>query len=318
MKFDICASKTACTAIIISVFFLYPAYVRADMSSDLKANEPGTSGEKPALVDKDWPWRRASIGEFAGITVAAAGTLYSEAAYGEPKHADWSSHNGFDESIRNALRLHSRSAQNAVGTIGDGLMGVLIAEPIVDSFVTLGYRDRRWDTLWQTSVINLESFTFTALVSSVMQNSIKRERPFQRDCPDGSCVGEQPNRGMPSGHVAFAFTGAGLYCTQHEYLSTYDPATEHALCYASLGLAAADGVARIVADRHYATDVLVGSALGLFSGFLLPRLLHYYWSDHDSGSRSPKSGEGTSFLQRVSLSPQVSNGGGRLSCSLVF
>ena len=214
MKFDICASKTACTAIIISVFFLYPAYVRADMSSDLKANEPGTSGEKPALVDKDWPWRRASIGEFAGITVAAAGTLYSEAAYGEPKHADWSSHNGFDESIRNALRLHSRSAQNAVGTIGDGLMGVLIAEPIVDSFVTLGYRDRRWDTLWQTSVINLESFTFTALVSSVMQNSIKRERPFQRDCPDGSCVGEQPNRGMPSGHVAFAFTGAGLYCTQ--------------------------------------------------------------------------------------------------------
>jgi membrane-associated phospholipid phosphatase len=290
----------------------------SQLSLAANPTEPAAAETKPDPLKKDWPWRRASIGELAGITVAAGLTLYSEAAYGEPKHADWTSHNGFDEGFRSALRLGSSSARNTVGTIGDGLMGLLIAEPIVDSFATLGYRDRRWDALWQTSVINLESFTFTALVSSVMQNSIKREKPFQRDCPDGSCVDEQPNRGMPSGHVAFAFTGAGLYCTHHEYQSLYDPETERTLCYTSLGLAAADGVARIMADRHYATDVLAGSAIGLFSGFLLPRLLHYYWADNETDQSRAKSEGEASFLQRVSLSPQLLSGGGSLSCSVRF
>jgi membrane-associated phospholipid phosphatase len=266
---------------------------------------------------KEWRWRRATVAEFAIIAAAGAGTLYSESTYDSKDKAGWTGHNGFDEATRKALRLHSGQARDAAGSVGDGLMALLIAEPIFDSFYTLGYRDRRWDALWQTSVINLESLTFTSLVSSVLQISIKREKPFQRVCPDGSCSHEQINRGMPSGHVAFAFTGAGLYCTHHKYQSLYDPATEKAICVTSLGLAAVDGVMRVMADRHYATDVLAGSAIGLFSGFLLPRLLHYYWSDSEP-EKKPTGKRETSFIRRVSLSPQILSGGGGLSCDISF
>ncbi len=305
-----CVRRMATALLLISLLGLAgPGFAESDNPSKPDSADGPTKAR--------WSWRRASLAELAGIAVAAGGTLYSEAAYGDPKRPNWTSTNRFDDGIRNALRLDSASARDAAGSIGDGLMGLLIAEPIVDSIYTLGYRDRNWDALWQTSVINLESFTFTALVSSVAQNSIKRQKPFIRECPDGSCSNEQPNRGMPSGHVAFALTGAGLYCTHHAYQSLYDPATARAICATSLGLAAVDGVVRIMADRHYATDVIAGSAIGLFSGFLLPRLLHY-WSESEPEKTGAKSTSDDSFLKHVSLTPQILNGGGSLNCDVKF
>lgn len=274
------------------------------------------SSDRPDGPGAVWRWRRASLAELAGITVLGAGTLYSEAAFGKPKTAKWRGRNGLDESLRDTLRLGSKSARDSAGTVGDAMMWVLIAEPIADSFFTLGYRDRNWDALYQTSVINLESFTVSAFLSSVLQNSLRREKPFVRECPDGSCVGEQPNRGFPSGHVAFALTGAGLYCTHHAYQNSYDPATARAICGTSIALAAADGIARIMADRHYATDVIAGSAIGLFSGFLLPRLLHY-----DRPDTSANAGEGDKrkgLMKRMVLLPQVLTGGGAVNCQISF
>jgi membrane-associated phospholipid phosphatase len=40
-------------------------------------------------------------------------------------------------------------------------------------------------------------------------------------------------------------------------------------------LATADGVLRIMGDRHYATDVLTGAAIGFGFGYGVPTLLHY-------------------------------------------
>ena len=123
---------------------------------------------------------------------------------------------------------------------------------------------------------------------------------------------------MPSGHTAFAFTGAGLYCTNHTYQSLYaDPDLERNICAASLMLAGVDGVARVMADQHYATDVIAGSAIGLFSGFVLPRLLHYYWPNEETKQR-PKNSYEDSLVKHVSFSPQVLSGGGILRCDLAF
>jgi membrane-associated phospholipid phosphatase len=40
-------------------------------------------------------------------------------------------------------------------------------------------------------------------------------------------------------------------------------------------LATSDGLLRIVGDRHYATDVLAGAAIGFGFGYGMPTLLHY-------------------------------------------
>jgi membrane-associated phospholipid phosphatase len=43
----------------------------------------------------------------------------------------------------------------------------------------------------------------------------------------------------------------------------------------SVTLSAATGVLRMIADRHYASDVIAGGLLGFGFGFGLPMLLHY-------------------------------------------
>ncbi|HJV36392.1 phosphatase PAP2 family protein [Geomonas sp.] len=235
---------------------------------------------------------------------------------GESDKPHWSSRNDFDEGIRDALRLGSSSGRDAANTGSDVLMGIMIAAPVVDSFATLGMRDGRWDAVWQTEMINLESFTFTSLASSLLQNLVARERPLARDCGREACGGDEINRSMPSGHVAFAFTGAGLLCTHHAYHSLYaDPGAERALCATGLAAATAEGFLRVMSDRHYATDVLAGTGIGLFSGFLLPRLLHYYWPQQPA-QQSERDRQ--AFFKEMAVTPQIYGDGGGLSFTATY
>jgi hypothetical protein len=263
-----------------------------------------------------WPYRRASIPEYLFAAGATAGTLYIERANGKPEKANWTARNDFDEGIRDALRLGNRDARDVAHMTSNILMASMIAAPVVESFAVHGVRDSHWDVMWQTQMINLESFTFTGLVSSVMQNFIARERPFVRNCAFGVCEGIQENRSMPSGHVAFGFAGAGLLCTHHKYQNYYNSqTTDTAICASGLAVATLDGLLRIVSDRHYATDVLAGTAIGLFSGFILPRIFHYPWS----GDTVPKKAEADdSFVKQVSFAPEVYADGGGLRCAITF
>uniref|UniRef100_C6E8G6 Phosphoesterase PA-phosphatase related protein n=1 Tax=Geobacter sp. (strain M21) TaxID=443144 RepID=C6E8G6_GEOSM len=261
-----------------------------------------------------WRWRRTGAAEYAGIALFGVGAALVESEYGRPE-AKWKGHNGFDDSIRDILRLTSREDRETAQNIGDLLMWGMIAAPVVDSFATLGVRDGDWGAQWQTQMVNLESYAFTSLVSAALQTFVAREKPFVRNCQNGVCEGDNINRSMPSGHAAFAFTGAGLVCNHHKYQSLYhDPAADRAACATGLVLATADGVARIMADHHYATDVVAGSAIGLFSGFILPRLLHY--SHPELSSRQQNSP--FPFLRQLSLRPLLGPGSTGLSCELRF
>lgn len=164
-------------------------------------------------------------------------------------------------------------------------------------------------------MVNLESFAFTSFVSSLVQNLVAREKPFAHNCRTGVCEGDQPTRSMPSGHAAFAFTGAGLVCNHHEYQSLYrDAAADRAACWTGMGLAVADGLVRIMADHHYATDVAAGAAIGLFSGYLLPRLLHY---NHLEKPKNESAGS-RSGLRQLSFRPLVSAGSAGVACDVRF
>lgn len=279
----------------------------------LLAQAAGTMGG-----EEEWPWRRTSTSEYVAVSLAAATTAYFEIRNSrEPGKARWKARNGFDESIRDALRLKSRSARDATQMASDAIMGLMIGAPIIETFATLGLRDARWDAQWQTQMINIESFALTSLVSSMMQNLLTRERPFVRNCTNGDCEGDLLNRSMPSGHVAFAFTGAGLLCNHHKYQAIYDdPATGRAICATGIGISVLDGVLRLLSDRHYATDVAVGTVIGLFSGFALPRLLHY---SHPQGPSDQSGGESEQpAFSLVSVTPEFLSGGAALSCDFRF
>ncbi|MES1182649.1 MAG: hypothetical protein ABUL60_02480, partial [Myxococcales bacterium] len=68
----------------------------------------------------------------------------------------------------------------------------------------------------------------------------------------------------------------GLVCANHSRLPLWGhPVADASACVLSTTAAVASGVSRIVSDRHYATDVLVGFGTGFGIGYAVPVLLHY-------------------------------------------
>jgi membrane-associated phospholipid phosphatase len=85
-----------------------------------------------------------------------------------------------------------------------------------------------------------------------------------RERPNGSS-----NKSMPSGHTSRASAGAALAATNLDYIAM--PAWARTTMQIGLyGTAAATGWARVEAEKHYPTDVLVGYAIGQF----IARFMH--------------------------------------------
>ena len=163
-----------------------------------------------------------------------------------------------------------------VGTVGIDSIAVPFLRGNTDVGVQLGLMDA-------------ESFAVSSVVVISLYDTVGRARPSYEDCQrnpnfDADCR-VSPTASFPSGHVNEAFTVAGLSCAQHTHLSLYGSRLLDVLaCARDVALATTDGVLRIMGDRHYATDVLAGGALGFAWGYGLPMLLHYGRRD---GSPSP-------------------------------
>lgn len=98
---------------------------------------------------------------------------------------------------------------------------------------------------------------FAAVMMATMVNGLKYS--INRRRPDGS------NASFPSGHTATAFTGATLLAHEYGHRSIWIPV-------AGYTLASATGVMRVLNNRHYLSDVVVGAAVGILSAELA------YWA----------------------------------------
>lgn len=96
----------------------------------------------------------------------------------------------------------------------------------------------------------------TALSSRSIRNELKKQ--IGRERPDG-----RDRLSMPSGHTSTAFTHARWIIEDLDYLDLPSQ-TRTDLQVATWVTAASVGWARVEANRHYPTDVLLGAALGNF------------------------------------------------------
>lgn len=120
-----------------------------------------------------------------------------------------------------------------------------------------------------------EAAVVTLSVNQVVKFLAGRERPFVHVLAES----EKPLTHLPtdnnlsffSGHSSFAFSITAAAATVAE-LRGY----RRAWLLWALGVPAASGVAllRMAADKHYATDVLIGAAVGTAMGIAVPRLFH--------------------------------------------
>jgi membrane-associated phospholipid phosphatase len=180
-----------------------------------------------------------------------------------------------DESFRDTIRLHAISDQEVARMISDAtLFATMMQAQFIDALlVPLLQGDP--DLAWQASFAHSLSLGLTLGIGEIVKFSVGRARPFERDCATdpqrAGCDDSDRYASFYSLHAGMAFTSAGFSCAMHISRHLYDdPVADIASCGASIALAATTGMLRIASDRHYLSDVVIGSLLGFAVGYLIP------------------------------------------------
>jgi len=256
----------------------------------------GGAGGEPCLgcCDSWRGWRdtfqppAADAGGFDGFrrTLLQQDDLYNGLIWGAsagavhlfadpPDDPRWSDTNGFDRDLRDAFRSGSANNREMAGDISDALLATTIIVPLlVDSIGNTWLRNGDCNQAFDMATDWLESFALTALITQATKVISGRERPYGRECglyapSDANCGGDSRRESFFSGHASLAATGAGLICANSIKRRTWgDGLVGRSLpCALGVGAALATGMLRMVGDKHWSTDVLVGWAVGGLIGF---------------------------------------------------
>jgi hypothetical protein len=124
-----------------------------------------------------------------------------------------------------------------------------------------------------------EALLLGEVLGGVMKGVFGRGRPYlnpQDPNPDdwGFMRGFKPNdgyRSFPSGHSVAAFAAAAAVTAE---MSKWSPDTRWIVGTAMYGGAGMVGLSRMYNNRHWASDVMIGAAIGTFAGNKVVRYHH--------------------------------------------
>jgi membrane-associated phospholipid phosphatase len=206
--------------------------------------------------------------------------------------------------VRERLNAPDRAGRDLARTIGDFGYRSLLLYPFADAAITAWAVHGNGEVAWQMFAISSEAMAFAGLAGIATDHLIGRARPSYRPCKadpeyERFCNESDEFSSFISGHTAVATAGAAVSCAHHLNLPLYGGgAGDVAACVGTSALAITTGVARLVNDRHWATDVVFAWGIGAVSGFVLPSLLHY----RDRPQRE-ETGSGGSARFRFALAP---------------
>jgi membrane-associated phospholipid phosphatase len=151
---------------------------------------------------------------------------------------------GFDDAVHRAVHPAAVHDWRAASNVTVGLAGALPAAAAfaVDDDETLG-----------RILTTGHALLLSNLGVEALKKTVRRPRPTARHRAAGAVDGDEAYS-FPSGHSAAAFTGATL-------VSQFFP-SNLGLAVGAYLLAGATAYARMAGDKHYATDVLTGAAIG--------------------------------------------------------
>jgi hypothetical protein len=261
----------------------------------------------------EWPRFRGWEYAVTGGALAGIGALVLFA--GRPGAAR-PYRNPFDSTLRDALTARTRTGRDHARLVGDVGFRILNVYPYFDSLVIAGLAHGSGDTALQTSLINTESLAIAGFVSIGFERLIGRARPSAEECAKNPsherfCGDADRYSSLLSGHTAIAFAGAGLVCAHHGNLPLYGQPGDTAACMTAFGLAISSGVARVVNDRHWSSDIVLAAALGTTAGYVLPVVLHY--TPNSGAARS----RGTLRRPQVGITPSFGPGQATVAVTIV-
>ncbi|WP_157068721.1 phosphatase PAP2 family protein [Sandaracinus amylolyticus] len=196
-----------------------------------------------------------------------------------------------DEPFRGAFRLSAVDAQEIARVISDvSLMATVFQAAAIDAtLVPLVQGDP--DLAWQASAAYALALGLTLSVGQVIKLGAGRARPYSRECADdpsrpGCTDGQDTYQSFYSLHTGVAFTSAGFSCAMHASRGLYDDdVADGASCAVSVAMATTTGMLRVLSDRHYLSDVLVGALTGFLVGYLVPLALVPERGEQHAGHR---------------------------------
>lgn len=260
------------------------------LGADLTA--PPVDAAKPTAVPSSAPAAGASASGPAqlrwdpridlpvtGVLIASwLGTEIAKPALA-PAACRWCETNGFDTAVRRAFNpslTPSASGVKPIATVSDITGFVALPVSLLGLDALLSWRE---GTLLQTmpvDVVLVAEATFGALaLTQLTKFLVGRARPYSIGAsPELIASGSDPadsRLSFFSGHTTFSFalvTSAATVMTLRGYKYAW-------LAWAiGLPLASTTAVLRLAADKHWASDVLVGLVVGAGVGVGVPLLFH--------------------------------------------
>lgn len=196
-----------------------------------------------------------------------------------PAACRWCETNGFDNAVRKAFNpsfTPSASGIKPAATASDllGFIGVPLAVIGLDA---LGAKDSPdFLVTWAIDVVLMLEATFSALaVNQTVKFVAGRARPYTVDAPSELLAqAKDPadhNLSFFSGHTTFTVglaVSAGMIGVLRGYRFSW-------LTWAvGVPLALTTATLRMAADKHWASDILVGAAVGSAFSVAIPLLFH--------------------------------------------
>ena len=182
-----------------------------------------------------------------------------------------------DGQIARELQRAGLQSSSALRGTADGVEMIASPGAIVfgGSLYAVGLIARKRtvaDFGWHT----LEALAVSGQVTGLLKGAFGRSRPYvsggnARDFDFGGGFGSSTRRSFPSGHTSMAFTFASVVA---EEASQRWPRTHRFVAPLAYGLATGVGLARMYNDKHWASDVALGAAIGTLSGKLVVRYAH--------------------------------------------
>lgn len=161
-----------------------------------------------------------------------------------------------DKPVRELILRNRTEFSNSVAEVayplGNRFPPLLIAGMYVTGVLA---KDRK---LEHTSLSIAKSLAVSTLFYTASKSVIRRQRPTRTDDPHlfGTPFGSKGYTSFPSGHANTAFSVATAFAMEYRHKKW--------VSWAAYSLATLTAVSRMYQDRHWSSDVLIGSAMGHF------------------------------------------------------
>lgn len=207
------------------------------------------------------------------LTALGVGMWLASAALDEeltPAQCRWCDDNAFDRRARAALRW---SDPEPAATLSDVLVACVVPAVGLGGLAIARVVDRvSMRDAWLDALFVVEATGVALTLNQIVKFAAARERPYAHaDDYAGQPHGAFARTSFYSGHTNLAFA---LASSSGMVASLRGLRAAPVIWSVGLALATLVGYARVAADYHYLSDVLMGAGMGSIVGAGLPWLMH--------------------------------------------